>query len=107
MILNVKNREKKLSNNILSLSQVAKAAKEKNKEVINSTIGMLADEDNNFYTFEAVKLAMKDLSTRDMFSYSDTDGGARFAEAIKSWVFGNTLDTFVNKCHLEFIATPG
>lgn len=107
MILNVKNREKKLSNNILSLSQVAKAAKEKNKEVINSTIGMLADEDNNFYTFEAVKLAMKDLSTRDMFSYSDTDGGARFAEAIKSWVFGNTLDTFVNKCHLEVIATPG
>ena len=106
MIISEKNQSKKLSNNILSLAQAAKKAKDANSKVINATIGMLADEDNVFYTFKAVKAAMNDLDDYRKFSYSDTDGGKRYSQAILRWVFGDSLNDF-SKNHLEVIATPG
>lgn len=96
---------KKLSNNILSLAKEAKKAKDLDRSVINSTIGMLADEHDDFYTFKAVKEVMKTIDDYDMFAYSDTDGGETFHQAILSWVFGDKrcLD---NK-YTSVIATPG
>ena len=41
---------KKLSNNILSLSQIAAQAKRENPNAINATIGMFNDENDDFYT---------------------------------------------------------
>ena len=106
MIISEKNQQKKLSNNILSLAQEAKKAKDLNHNVINSTIGMLADENNEFYTFKAVKEVMANLSDYRKFSYSDTDGGANFEKAILTWVFGDSLSQMQKK-HLSVIATPG
>ena len=106
MIISEKNQQKKLSNNILSLAQEAKKAKDLNHNVINSTIGMLADENNEFYTFKAVKEVMDSLSDYRKFSYSDTDGGANFEKAILTWVFGDSLSQMQKK-HLSVIATPG
>ena len=40
--------QKKLSNNILTLSQIAAEAKRNNSDVINATIGMLNDSADNF-----------------------------------------------------------
>ena len=44
MIINKRSRNKKLTNNILSLAQEAKLAKKNNPSTINSTAGMLFDE---------------------------------------------------------------
>ena len=67
---------------------------------------MLADENNEFYTFKAVKEVMNGLSDYRKFSYSDTDGGANFEKAILTWVFGDSLSQMQKK-HLSVIATPG
>jgi aspartate/tyrosine/aromatic aminotransferase len=106
MIINEKNRNKKLTNNILSLAQEASEAKKENNNVINATAGMLFGDDNKLYTFEAVKCAMRNLSNESMFKYSDTCGSSRFSEAIIEWVFGEELELFKSH-YLKVVATPG
>ena len=98
---------KKLSNNILSLSQEAAAAKRANSNVINATIGMLNDTDNSFYTFKAVKDVLGDISSYDAFSYADTDGGVEFQNAVLKWMFGDYLSSFTQNHHVGVISTPG
>lgn len=107
MIIDDSLKYKVLKNNILSIAQEAKSAKDDNPNIINATIGMLADEDNKFYTFKAVKEAMKNISDYDAFSYSDTNGGQLFTQAVLSWVFGDTLDSFKENFYIKTIATPG
>ena len=58
MIILEKSKNKKLKNNILSIGQAASKAKKENPNVINSTSGMLFDENNKLYTFNSVKKAM-------------------------------------------------
>ena len=97
---------KKLSNNILSLSQEAAAAKSADSSVINATIGMLNDTDNSFYTFKAVSEVLKEVSSYEAFSYADTDGGEEFREAILKWVFDDCIKAF-NQYHVGVVSTPG
>ena len=98
---------KKLSNNILTLSQVAAQAKKDNPNVINATIGMLNDSSDKFYTFKAVSEVMKELSYYEYFSYADTDGGEKFKDAILKWVFGNYLQSLLETHQVGVVATPG
>ena len=99
--------EKKLSNNILSLSQIAAEAKRNNDDVINATIGMLNDSNDNFYMFKAVEKVIKTISSYEAFSYADTDGGERFKNAVLKWMFGDYLFSFSKEHHVGVIATPG
>lgn len=98
---------KKLSNNILTLSQIAAEAKKKNPNVINATIGMFNGNSNEFYTFKAVSEVLKTVSSYEAFSYADTDGGETFKNAILKWVFGDYLDSFKSTHHIGVVATPG
>ena len=97
---------KKLSNNILSLSQEAALAKENDPNVINATIGMLNDTDNSFYTFQAVSEVIKEVSAYEAFSYADTDGGEDFKKAVLKWVFDDHIKAF-NEYHVGVVSTPG
>ena len=99
--------DKKLSNNILSLSQIAAEAKKNNPSVINATIGMLNDSNDDFYTFKAVDEVLKTISYYDSFSYADTDGGSAFGESVLKWVFGKYLDLFKASYHIGVVSTPG
>ena len=99
--------EKKLSNNILSLSQIAAEAKRNNPDVINATIGMLNDSNDNFYTFKAVEKVIKTISSYEALSYADTDGGEGFRNAVLKWMFGDYLTAFSKEHHVGVIATPG
>lgn len=99
--------EKKLSNNILTLSQIAAEAKRKNPNVINATIGMLNDSNDDFYTFKAVGEVLKTISYYESFSYADTDGGEKFKNAVLNWVFGKYLPQFLESHHAGVVATPG
>jgi len=107
MIIKKESENKKLSNNILSLAQVASKAKAANPSVINATIGMYNDNDNSFYTFKAVKEVIKEVSDYAAFSYSDTDGGSLFKEAILKWVFKDYITHFEKEHFVEVVATPG
>ncbi len=98
---------KKLSNNILTLSQIAAEAKKNNPSVINATIGMFNDESNKFYTFNAVNEVLKTVSSYEAFSYADTDGGKDFQEAVLKWVFGDYLALFRTTHKIGVVATPG
>ena len=98
---------KKLSNNILTLSQIAAEAKKNNPSVINATIGMLNDSNDEFYTFKAVKEVLETISFYESFSYADTDGGEEFQKAILKWVFGKNLNAFLETHHAGVVATPG
>ena len=98
---------KKLSNNILTLSQIAAEAKKNNPSVINATIGMLNDSNDEFYTFKALKEVLETISFYESFSYADTDGGEEFQKAILKWVFGKNLNSFLETHHAGVIATPG
>ena len=90
----------------MSLAQVAAHAKANNPKVINATIGMYNDKDNSFYTFKAVKEAMKDVDDYHAFSYSDTDGGKDFQDAIIKWVFKDYINEFKSH-YFGVVATPG
>lgn len=98
---------KKLSNNILTLSQIAAEAKKNNPSVINATIGMLNDSNNEFYTFKAVREVLDTISFYESFSYADTDGGEEFQNSVLKWVFGKYLNSFLETHHAGVIATPG
>lgn len=98
---------KVLANNILSISQDAAIAKQNNPNVINATIGMFNGEDNQFYTFKTVEKVLKEISAYEAFSYSDTDGGKDYKNAVLKWVFGPYLETFTKKYNVGLVATPG
>ena len=75
----------------MSIGQAASKAKKENPNVINSTSGMLFDENNKLYTFNSVKKAMNELTYESMFKYSDTSGTQRFKDSIVSWIFGDKI----------------
>lgn len=106
MIISEKNANKKLKNNILSLSQKAKKAKLLNSNVINATAGMFFDDNNNLYSFDVVKKALDNLSYEAMFAYSDTVGPDKFKEAVIKWVFADNINSFKDN-YIEVVATPG
>ena len=106
-MINKESLNKKLSNNILTLSQIAAQAKKENPNVINATIGMLNDSNNEFYTFRAVSEVLKEISYYEQFSYADTDGGSNYKNAILKWLFGSHLETFLETHHVGVVATPG
>ena len=107
MFKNIRCDGKKLSNNILTLSQIAAEAKRNDPSVINATIGMFNDENNAFYTFKSVSEVLKSVSSYEAFSYADTDGGVLYQQAILKWVFGNYLESFKRTHKIGVVATPG
>lgn len=96
-----------LKNDVLALSQEAKAAKLKNNEVINATIGSLYNDDGIFYTFKNVDKLIKGLSNEDFYSYSPSNGNKDFHQSVTHWVFGNYYDDIINSMYCESIPTPG
>ena len=105
MIINQKAKEKELKNNILFLSQVATEAKKNDPNVINSTSGMMKNEDGSLYVFRSVNEANKRLSGAEKFAYQDTSCGPNYCEAVKKWVFKERYDEL--KDDLSVVGTPG
>lgn len=101
------SKNKKNPGNALLLGAQARAAKAKDPSVIDSTIGMLYDEDGKFFTFKTVQKAESTLSSSEKYSYGSTCGSNEFHEAVYNWVFRQYLNEFKENCYLDCIATPG
>ena len=93
--------------NIIQIAAEAKVAKAKDNSVINATIGMLFDENEEFYTFKAVKHAEDKLNNIDKYAYTNTVGTKSFIDGVEKWVFQEYYDLFKEKMHVKTIATPG
>lgn len=105
--INAKAKTKELSDDILQIGAVAKAAKAKNPEIIDATIGALFTEDGKLYEFTTVNDTIHSIPNALMYAYPPTDGGVEFKEKIKRWVFQKHYD-FVNANFASsVIATPG
>ena len=106
MIITNYGKQKVLKNNIITIAQKAKLAKKADKNVIDSTIGMLNDENDEFVTFEVVKKVFPAISGADAFAYSATDGGSYFHKNVTKWVFGDYFETH-ESIHNVVVATAG
>jgi len=99
--------EKESKGNALLIGQEARAAKALDKTVIDSTIGMLYDEDGKFFTFKTVEKVSEELNGKEKYSYGSTSGSKEYHEALYSWIFRQYEDEFKSNCHLRCVATPG
>ena len=93
--------------NIITLGAIAKEEKKKDPSVINSTIGMLFDEDGKLFTFKSVDRALNELTPDEKYAYASTPGSKEFHEAIKRWVFRQYYDEFTKNMYTAVMATPG
>lgn len=99
--------QKEAKGNALLIGAEARAAKAKDSSVIDSTIGMLFDEEGKFFTFKTVEKVVQELNGREKYSYGSTGGSNEYHEALYSWIFRQYLDEFKSSCYLRCIATPG
>lgn len=99
--------KKESKGNALLIGKEAREAKALNPEVIDSTIGMLFDENGKFLTFKAVDKVSLELSAREKYSYGSTAGDPKYHEALYKWIFKDHLNEIKESMHLACIATPG
>lgn len=107
MILTKDAKQKENKGNALAIGKEARDAKAKNPSIIDSTIGMLFDEEGNFFTFKTVEEVSKNLSGREKYSYGSSSGDPKYHEALYKWIFREHLDEVKSKCELRCVATPG
>lgn len=93
--------------NIITLAKKAKEEKIKDNEVINATIGMLFDENEEFYVFDCVKKAESKINDIDKYQYTNSVGTAKFIDGVIDWVFLEHSEFFKKEMHAKLIATPG
>ena len=107
MFINDSSKDKKLKNNILALGAEAARLKAQDNEVINSTSGMLKNEDGTLFEFASVKKASNNLSAKDKYAYVDSGGTPTYNKAAISWVFGEYLKDLEKDCFIDAVPTPG
>ncbi len=98
---------KKLIGDGLQISAEAKERKSHNPNVIDATIGSLYNEDASFYKFKTIDNLLKSLNDVELYTYSPSDGGKQFKDAVLKWVFRDHKDYILNNMHTMVIATPG
>ena len=107
MFISDKCKDKKLSTNILALSNEAVKAKKLNSSVINATTGMLKNEDGSLYEFDCVKEAIKSLNINEKFAYANSAGSPSYNNAVLLTLFGKYLEDIKKDCYLDVLPTPG
>ena len=107
MIIKKGSENKLLNNNILAIESEAIKAKKEDSSVINSTTGMLKNEDGSLYVFDSVKKVIENLSNNEKFAYTDSLGTPTYKEAVLYTLFGSNLPVIKKECYIDSIVTPG
>lgn len=107
MIIKSGSENKTLNNNILAIEAEAIKAKKEDSSVINSTTGMLKNEDGSLYVFDSVKKVIEHLSNNEKYAYTNSLGTPEYKEAVLYSLFGKNLPEIRKTCYLESIVTPG
>lgn len=98
---------KQLIGDILQISTEAKLAKLNDPTIIDATVGALYDENYKFYKFYTVDEIIKNLSDNEFYTYSPSDGGKDFKNAVLKWVFQDELALILSNMHHQVVATAG
>lgn len=106
-LLGKEAQKKESKGNALAIGKEARTKKALDSTIIDSTIGMLFDEEGKFYTFKTVEKASASLSGREKYSYESTAGNKEYHEALYKWVFKDYYLDMKQNMKLACIATPG
>ena len=98
----VRSRENDL---IFTISKEAKEAVIKNgvDKVINSTMGVLLEDNGDFVAFKSVYDELKSLDNPSIAAYASIEGDAPFLEAVTKACFGECMPN----AYIKAVATPG
>ncbi|HKM30061.1 MAG TPA: aminotransferase class I/II-fold pyridoxal phosphate-dependent enzyme [Bacilli bacterium] len=98
---------KVLKSDGFQISADAKLAKKQDPNVIDGSLGTFYFEDGSFKTFKIVHEIMNKLTDDDIYSYSTSDGGPAFKEAILDWTFKHVRKEIEASLSVATIPTPG
>ncbi|MGL5000305.1 MAG: pyridoxal phosphate-dependent aminotransferase [Cetobacterium sp.] len=101
---------KKVFDNGFQIAKNAKLASEKygKENVINGTLGIFYNDNEEMHTLDIVKEEYKNISDKDIFNYASNIGGEDiFVQGVKEYLFGKNYNQKLNNNFLEVIATPG
>ncbi|MGL5960644.1 MAG: pyridoxal phosphate-dependent aminotransferase, partial [Cetobacterium sp.] len=104
------SKNKKVVDNGFQIANNAKlaAAKFGKDNVINGTLGIFYNNNEEMHTLNIVNHEYKDISNTDLFNYaSSISGEVNFVEAVKQYVLGRDYKNKFENKFLEVIATPG
>ena len=96
-----------LTDDILSIGQMAKERKKTNPATIDATIGALLNDKGVLLAFPTIEKTLSSQDSAKVRAYPPVDGGKPFKKALKQWVFQDTLSQIESAFHLEVLATPG
>src|SRR5690554_5676334 len=91
---------------ILKIAKLAQSEKKKNPNVIDATIGMFYDDDQQLVIHEVAE-AFRNLNVLETFKYGATDGGKEFEQNLLDWVFDEKRAFLESKFKLAGVSTPG
>ena len=104
------SKSKKIFDNGFQIAKNANLASEiyGKEKVINATLGIFYNDNEEMYTLDIVNNEYKTLSDKELFNYSSSiNGEEMFIEAVKQYVFGKNYKTALKDNFAEVIATPG
>ncbi|WP_432204974.1 pyridoxal phosphate-dependent aminotransferase [Cetobacterium somerae] len=104
------SKSKKIFDNGFQISKNADlASKIYGKEnVVNATLGIFYNEEEEMHTLDIVNEEYKTLSGRELFNYSSSINGEElFIQAVKQYLFGKNFSKSLGENFSEVIATPG
>lgn len=107
MIIASQSKDKKLKSNALALAAEAKEAKKNDPETIDSTIGMMFNENGEMLESKVINRIIDGMTYSEKYSYSSTTGGKKFKDGILKWAFRKYYDYLTSNLYCEVIATPG
>lgn len=109
-MVNNKFFSKKIDDSVFSFSKKAKEQQIKlgKENVINGTLGVFYNEDEELFTLNTVYNEFKNLTPVDIFGYASTiDGDENFKEAVKISVLGKDYKKMLTDKYADVVATTG
>jgi len=100
-------KDNKITGDILKIGIEAREASAKYDDAVNSTVGMLFEDDGSMTVFDTVMEVVKDLEPTEYLPYPATPGTPAFREAVAKWVFRQHFNDINENMHWSTMATPG
>lgn len=91
---------------ILKIAKQAQAHKKEDSNVIDATIGMFYNDQQELIIPDVAK-AFHQLDLLETFKYGATDGGREFEENILNWILDEKREKLANKFLFTGVSTPG
>lgn len=81
-----------LNVNLLEISAEASKHKKAEPSVINATVGVFLNDDNNLYAFNSVNKTVDSLSKDKVYRYLAIDGGYKYVNSVKKYLFKDSKE---------------